>query len=293
MFPTLDKWSWFGIGALLLLGIGVPIWTMAWPGGAPKFAGTIIRICTAPFYPAAPEQTSFFARNSAAMARMMIDMAIEPTGDVDRDFVAMMVPHHQGAIDMAQAELQFGHDQQLLRIAQEIVVEQLQEIAAMRLAIGEPASPTWVANGIHPAAPPLKPAPKSDAVFINRSDAAMDTMMANMSVKSTGSVDHDFIATMVPHHQGAIDMAQAELQYGQNQQLQTIAQEIIVDQMQEIMLMRLALGEHLPQPVPSLTQPSSGAIQISPGHSDANQTRAGMPPAMQMAQARSLSVHFH
>ena len=61
----------------------------------------------------------------------------------------MMVPHHQGAIDMAQAELQFGHNQKLLRIAQEIVVEQLQEIAAMRLTIGEPASPTWMTNTAH------------------------------------------------------------------------------------------------------------------------------------------------
>ena len=39
---------------------------------------------------------------------MMADMAIKPTGDVDRDFVAMMVPHHQGAIDMAQAVLRYG-----------------------------------------------------------------------------------------------------------------------------------------------------------------------------------------
>ena len=74
---------------------------------------------------------------------MMNDMAVKPTGDVDRDFVAMMIPHHQGAIDMAVTELRYGKNEQLRRIAQEIIVDQQQEIAAMRLAIGEQAdSPT-------------------------------------------------------------------------------------------------------------------------------------------------------
>jgi uncharacterized protein (DUF305 family) len=46
-----------------------------------------------------------------------------------------MVPHHQGAIEMAQAELRYGHNEQLRRIAQEIIVDQTQEIAVMRQAI--------------------------------------------------------------------------------------------------------------------------------------------------------------
>jgi uncharacterized protein (DUF305 family) len=68
---------------------------------------------------------------------MMNDMAIKPTGNIDRDFVAMMSPHHQGAIDMAISELRYGKNEQLRRIAQEIIVDQMQEIAAMKLAIGE------------------------------------------------------------------------------------------------------------------------------------------------------------
>ena len=95
---------------------------------------------------AAGSETGFLAANDAAMDKMMADMTIRPTGDIDRDFVAMMVPHHQGAIDMVQAELLYGHNQTLLRIAQEIVVEQQQEIAAMRLAVGKSASPTWLAG---------------------------------------------------------------------------------------------------------------------------------------------------
>ena len=76
------------------------------------------------------------------MNRMMADMTIKPTGDVDRDFVAMMVPHHQGAIDMAQAVLRYGRNEQLRRLAQEIIVTQQQEIAAMRLAVGEELPPS-------------------------------------------------------------------------------------------------------------------------------------------------------
>lgn len=88
------------------------------------------------------EESAFLKENDAAMAKMMNDMAAKPTGDIDRDFVAMMNPHHQGAIDMAVIELRYGKNEQLRRIAQEIIVDQMQEIAAMKLAIGEPATDT-------------------------------------------------------------------------------------------------------------------------------------------------------
>lgn len=89
-----------------------------------------------------PEEGTFPAENDAAMTKMMSDVAVKPTGDIDRDFVAMMVPHHTGAIDMARAQLRYGKNEQLRRIAQEIIVDQLQEIAAMKLAIGEPLPPS-------------------------------------------------------------------------------------------------------------------------------------------------------
>lgn len=88
------------------------------------------------------------------MTKMMNDMAVMPTGDVDRDFVAMMVPHHQGAIDMALAVLRYGRNEQVKRLAQEIIVTQQQEIAAMRLALGQPLPPS--------APSPTQPAPTSD-----------------------------------------------------------------------------------------------------------------------------------
>ncbi|HEX7912912.1 MAG TPA: DUF305 domain-containing protein [Paraburkholderia sp.] len=107
----------------------------------------ITALCNTPAFSAglqtAPsDEAPFLAENDTAMTRMMDGMSVKPTGDVDRDFVAMMEPHHQGAIDMAQAELRYGHNEQLRRIAQEIVVEQQQEIAAMRIALGLPLPPS-------------------------------------------------------------------------------------------------------------------------------------------------------
>jgi hypothetical protein len=87
------------------------------------------------------DEAAFNAENAAAMDKMMAGMEVHPSGDVDRDFAAMMIPHHQGAIDMALAELRHGRNEQLRRIAQEIIVEQQQEIDAMHLAVGEPPSP--------------------------------------------------------------------------------------------------------------------------------------------------------
>jgi len=49
------------------------------------------------------DEGPFLSENRSAMSKMMADMTVKPTGDVDRDFVEMMVPHHQGAIDMARA----------------------------------------------------------------------------------------------------------------------------------------------------------------------------------------------
>jgi hypothetical protein len=113
---------------------------------------------------AKPDEAPYLVQNRAAMTKMMTAMSIEPTGDVDRDFVEMMVPHHQGAIEMAVAVLRYGKNEQLRRLAQEIIVTQQQEIAAMRLALGEPvqpsvASPAGIEALPQPAGPALRQGP--------------------------------------------------------------------------------------------------------------------------------------
>src|SRR5207302_3481129 len=117
------------------------LWAVVLIGGAASLAGSV--------------EALFLAENNAAMAKMTAAMDVKPSGDVDADFVATMVPHHQGAIDMAQAELRYGRNERLRRIAQEIIVTQQQEIVAMRLAIGQPLPP----SAPPPAQPPPTPSP--------------------------------------------------------------------------------------------------------------------------------------
>ena len=81
-----------------------------------------------------PSATKFMQAMNVSMEHMDRDMAAAPmNGDVDHDFATMMMPHHQGAINMAEAELSYGKDPVMRRLAQEIIVDQQSEIDAMQL----------------------------------------------------------------------------------------------------------------------------------------------------------------
>lgn len=151
------------------------------PGHMTKsYAGSAVPV----EYVAAPSALSaeapFLSENDAAMTKMMADMTVKPTGDVDHDFVDMMVPHHQGAIDMAKAVLKYGHNEQLRRLAQEIIVTQQQEIAAMRLAVGDPLPPS--------VASPTQP---DRAAVAGPQPASHSTMGMAPGAMSHGSMSHN------------------------------------------------------------------------------------------------------
>jgi uncharacterized protein (DUF305 family) len=82
-----------------------------------------------PMKPAATPADKAFA---ASMRTMMRNMTVKPTGNPDKDFVLMMMPHHQGAIDMAKVELQYGTDPELRQLATDIVAAQEKEIEQMK-----------------------------------------------------------------------------------------------------------------------------------------------------------------
>jgi uncharacterized protein (DUF305 family) len=65
--------------------------------------------------------------------KMMKEMSAPPySGDTDKDFVAHMIPHHRGAIDMAKVELKYGKDPDMKRLAKSIIKAQNEEIAYMK-----------------------------------------------------------------------------------------------------------------------------------------------------------------
>ncbi|ORE94433.1 hypothetical protein ATO13_10176 [Stappia sp. 22II-S9-Z10] len=68
----------------------------------------------------------------AAMDRMHTAMMVEPSGDPDVDFVSGMIPHHQGAVDMARIVVAYGRDPQVRAMAEAVIATQEREIAEMR-----------------------------------------------------------------------------------------------------------------------------------------------------------------
>ncbi|WP_370877175.1 CopM family metallochaperone [Kaistia dalseonensis] len=70
------------------------------------------------------------------------------------------------------------------------------------------------------------------------------TMMQDMMIDYTGNADVDFVRGMIPHHQGAIDMAKVELEYGKDPEIRKLAEGIIKAQTEEIALMNAWLAAH-------------------------------------------------
>jgi len=91
--------------------------------------------------PAASSSSKFIQEMQTGMAKMDRDMSAAPmTGDPDHDFAAMMLPHHQGAIDMAKTELTYGKDPTMRKLAKEIIAGQEKEIDLMNHYLSKTSS---------------------------------------------------------------------------------------------------------------------------------------------------------
>jgi uncharacterized protein (DUF305 family) len=124
-----------------------------------------------------------------------------------------------------------------------ISVAALITVAAMALQAQK--HPAQSAAAGWPPAPTARFVASTEKTFDQLMADAMNVMHKGMhSAGHTGGPDHDFVTMMIPHHQGAIDMAKALLLYGKDPQMRRLAQEIITDQESEIQLMRLWLKQH-------------------------------------------------
>jgi uncharacterized protein (DUF305 family) len=83
----------------------------------------------------AENEQRFLIESDQAITKMNLGMTTETTGDVDRDFIAMMTAQQQGAIDIAAAELKHGHNEELRRLAGDMIVAREHEISSMHNAV--------------------------------------------------------------------------------------------------------------------------------------------------------------
>jgi uncharacterized protein (DUF305 family) len=157
-----------------------------------------------------------------AMAAMMKGMMAAPTGKPDLDFMHGMIPHHQGAVDMAKVVLQYGKDPDVKTFAENVIKAQESEITFMN---------AWLAKIDKAALPESTDATKGNATV-------MASMMKDMMVPASGDADVDFIKGMIPHHQGAIDAAKVALQYAKDAEVLKLAQDIATAQESELTFMK-------------------------------------------------------
>ncbi len=138
----------------------------------------------------------------------------------EREFVAGMIPHHQEAVDTANEVLARGGSTEAVRtLAQEIIAAQEKEIADLM---------TWHEDWYGET---------------YKSDNSYQPMMRDLSALSGADLDRQFLTDMIPHHEGAIMMADSVRPYIEHEEITTMADAIVSTQAAEIALMQQLLTE--------------------------------------------------
>ncbi|MBA6243990.1 MULTISPECIES: DUF305 domain-containing protein [Psychrobacter] len=161
-----------------------------------------------------------------SMTRMHDEMMIGMRyNDPDTAFAKGMLGHHRGAVEMAKIELKYGTDEAMRQLAQDVITAQQAEIDVLN---------KWLAS--HPDAAK----PKPNTVAMQQAYAkSMENMHGEMTLGVSDPVpDMAFARGMLPHHIAAVDMAKVQLEYGTDEEMRQLAQDIIDTQQTEIDMMK-------------------------------------------------------
>lgn len=148
-------------------------------------------------------------------------------GSNDKDFAALMKIHHTGSLEMARLQIAQGTNQQVKDMAQKMITEQQREIGELD---------AFLSGSNQNSAGTEKNSAFYDRVMQEMENRKMD------NANHTGSIDRQFLQMMIPHHQGAIAMANLYLESGaQNEKLKAMANTLKTDQQKEIQQMQVLL----------------------------------------------------
>ena len=164
---------------------------------------------------------------SGGMARQMV---MEKGKYSDKAFIDAMVPHHQGAIAMAEVALKNAEHEEIIQLSRNIISSQQAEIEELKSIKQEEFGTSNV---------PMEMSPEQMR--------SMGMMMDPQQLANKEPFDKAFIDTMIPHHQSAIEMAQVALEKSDNPKIKELAENIISAQQREIEQMREWRREWYPQ----------------------------------------------
>ena len=157
---------------------------------------------------------------------------------VDKAFVSQMIPHHQMAVEMAGYAPARGQRSEIKALGKAIIADQTTELTQMQAAakrLGAPVTemPSHADGGMdHSMHGDTGMGAAAKTLGLPMDDMGMSMNMASLA--KAKPFDRAFIDMMIPHHQGAILMARAELQKGKDPELKKIATAIVAAQTKEI-----------------------------------------------------------
>jgi uncharacterized protein (DUF305 family) len=173
----------------------------------------------------------FFAMALAAMipgSGCAASRSTSSAADFDRQFIDMMVPHHQGAIEMARIAQQRGERPEIKQMAESVIRAQDVEIARMKVLRKE-----WFGSD---QTPPFDMMPMVPGMAGHGGHGATMDMAADVEQlrNEAEPFDRAFIDAMIPHHESAIEAARAAESRAQKPEIKELARAIIADQQREI-----------------------------------------------------------